>query len=181
MLCVISFTARGQSKIKTKDSVNMKNQIEGFYSWYIDMIKNNRENKDFNPSFVRRDDGMTTLDFKNYKDGLRRYKFSDEFIERKVNDYKPCVDNLRTVPYDSFVTFELDEHEQLKCDFSNTYEWTGGMEPKDKAELINLKLVDNNIIIGQLTFTSYNKPDGTAKVTFKKSNNDWRIHNIQLE
>ncbi len=180
MLFVVPLASMGQSKIKPKDSVDIKNQIEGFYSWYVDMIKEKRLNKDFNPSFVRLDNGMTTLDFKNYKGGLRRYKFSDDFIERKVNDYKPCVDNLRTVPYDSFVKFELDEHEQLKCDFSNTHEWTGGMEPVDKADLSNLELVDKKTIIGHVDFTSYSQPDGKAIVSFKKIKGEWRVDNLIL-
>jgi len=180
MLFVVPLTTQGLSKIKPKDSVDMKNQIEGFYSWYMDIGKDGRLNRNFNPSFVRQNDGTTTLDFKNYKDGLRKYKFSDDFIERKVNEYKSCVDNLRTVPYDSFVKFELDEHEQLKCDFSNTYEWTGGMEPKDKAELSSLELVDKKTIIGQVDFTSYSHPDGKAIVTFKKFKGEWRIDNLTL-
>jgi hypothetical protein len=182
MLCVISFTARGQSKIKTKDSVDMKTQIEGFYSWYIDLIKSDKLNLDFNPGFARQADGMTTLDFKKYKDGLKKYKFTEDFIQRKINDFKNCVDNLKKVPFDKFSQYtDLDDFEKLECDFSNRYEWTGGQDPKDKAELINLKTVDSKTIIGQVNFTSYNKQDGTAMVTFKKLKKEWRIDKIRLE
>lgn len=180
MVFVFPLPTHGQSKIKSKDSVDIKNQIEGFFTWYVGMIKEKKLNKDFNPGFVRLDDGMTTLDFKNYKDGLRRYKFSDDFVERKVNEYKPCVDNLRTVQYHSFVKFELDEHEQLKCDFSNTFEWTGGMEPVDKAELSSLEPVDKKTIIGHVDFTSYSRQDRKAIVTFKKLKGEWRVDNLIL-
>lgn len=180
VLFVLPLTTQGQSKIKPKDSVDIKNQIEGFYSWYVDMIKGKRLNKDFNPSFVRLDNGMTTLNFKNYKDGLKKYKFSDAFVERKVNEYKTCVDNLRTVPYDTFVKLELDGHEQLKCDFSNTYEWTGGMEPVDKAELSSLEFIDKKTIIGHVDFTSYSVRDGKAKATFKRIKGEWSIDNLTL-
>ncbi len=97
-----------------------------------------------------------------------------------MNDYKACVDNLRTVPYDSFVKFELDEHEQLKCDFSNTYEWTGGMEPVDKAGLSRLELVDKKTIIGNVDFTSNSQPAGKAIVTFKRLNGEWSVSNLIL-
>ncbi len=80
---VFPLTTQGQSKIKPKDSVDIKNQIEGFYSWYLVLIKEKRLKKDFNPRFVRLEDGMTTLDFKNYKDGLKSYKFTDDFIKKK--------------------------------------------------------------------------------------------------
>lgn len=180
MLFVVPLTTLGQSKIKPKDSVDIKNQIEGFYTWYVDMIKEKKLHTDFNPTFVRLDNGMTTLDFENYKDGLRRHKFSDDFVERKVNEYKACVDNLKTVQYDSLVKYELDELELLKCDFSNTYEWTGGMEPIEKAELSSLDLVDNKTLIGQVDFTSYSHPAGKAIVTFKKIKREWRIDNLKL-
>jgi hypothetical protein len=182
MLVVVPLTTHGQSKIKPKDSVDIKNQIEGFYSWYIDIIKTNKLEKDFNPSFVRQKDGMTTLDFKNYRDGLKRYKFTETYIERKIKDYKACVDNLKTIPFDIFSQYtDLDEFENIMCDFSNRYEWTGGQEPIDKAELLNLKSADNNAIIGQLRFISYGTTYGNAKVTFIKVKKDWRVDNIELE
>ena len=64
-----SLTANGLSKINAKDSLNIKNQIEGFYSRYIDVLKNKKGDKAFSPIFVRREDGMTTLDFTEYKNG----------------------------------------------------------------------------------------------------------------
>lgn len=182
MLFVISFAARGQSKIQTRDSVDMKNQIEGFYSWYIDLIKSDRLNHDFNPAFVRQANGMTTLDFKKYKDGLKKYKFTEHFIQRKIDEYKDCLENLKKVPFEKFSQYtDLDEFEKIMCDFSNRYEWTGGQEPKDKAELKNLTPVDSKTILVQVNFTSYGNQDGTAKVTFKKMKKDWRVDNIELE
>ena len=182
MLFVVPMTTQGQSKIKPKDSVDIKNQIEGFYSWYIDIIKTRKLEKGFNPSFVGQEDGMTTLDFKNYRDGLRRYKFTENYIERKIKDYKECVDNLKNIPFAKFSQYTgLDEFENIMCDFSNRYEWTGGQEPVDKAELLNLKPSDNNSIVGQVRFTSYGSTYGTAKVTFIKIKKFWGVDNIQLE
>lgn len=187
MLCVISFTARGQSKVKTKDSVNMKTQIEGFYSWYVDMIKNEKLNEDFNPNFVRRDDGMTTLDFKKYKDGLRKYKFTEDFIESKIKEYKTCIDNLNKIPYDKFTQFEdLDDFESINCDFSNRYEWTGGMDPIENAELTILKTIDKRTVFGLVDFYFYPEGQKTkwhtqAKVTFKRKGKEWEIETLLIE
>ena len=166
---------------KGKDSIDIKKQIEGFYSWYIDMIKTNKLDE-FNPSFVKQSDGMTTLDFKKYRDGLRRHKFTDHFIERKINDYKACVDNLKNIPFDKFSQYtDLDDFENIMCDFGNRYEWTGGQEPKDKANLSSLKVVDKKTIIGKIDFTSYSRPDGAAFVTFRRVGKDWMIDNLKLE
>ena len=182
ILCVISFTAHGQSKIKTKDSVDMKTQIEGFYSWYIDVIKNDKSDSAFCPIFIKQADGFTTLDFTLYTSGLRKYRFTEAFIQKKISEYNGCVENLNKIPFDEFSKLkDLSEFEGIDCDFGNRYEWTGGQEPKDKAELVNLKIVNSKTILGQVSFLSYNKPDGTAKVTFKKLRKDWQIDNIELE
>jgi hypothetical protein len=179
LLFTFSLTANGQSKINPKDSVDIKSQIEGFYSWYIDVIKNEKSDKAFSPIFVRRKDGMTTLDFKEYQNGLRKYKFTEDFIQRRTNEYKDCVDNLNKIPFEKFSELkDLGEFEEISCDFGNRYEWTGGQESKDKAELSSLKFVDKRTIIGYVDFISYSKPDGQAQVTFRKFGSEWRIDNI---
>lgn len=181
LLFIIPLTANGQPKINARDSIEIKKQIEGFYSWYIDMIKTNKLDN-FNPSFVKQDDGRTTLDFKKYKDGLRSYKFTEEFIERKINDYKDCVDHLKDIPFDKFSQYtDLDDFESIKCDFGNRYEWTGGQEAKDKADLSSLKIVDKKTIVGKVDFTSYSQPEGDAVVTFRKVGKHWKIDNLELE
>jgi hypothetical protein len=180
LLFDFSLTANGQSKINPKDSVNIKNQIEGFYSWYIDVIKNEKSDKAFSPIFVRRENGMTTLDFTEYQKGLRKYKFTEDFIRRKTNEYNDCVDHLSKIPFDKFSELkDLDEFEGINCDFGNRYEWTGGQESKDKAELSSLKFVDKKTIIGYVDFTSYSRPDGQALVTFRKFGREWRVDNIK--
>jgi hypothetical protein len=185
VLFVLPFATWGQTEIKSKDSVDIKNQVEGFYAWYVNMINNHRLGRDFNPSFVRQENGMTTLDFKNYKDGLKRHKFTDDFIERKVNDYKPCLDNLKTISYDSFIKYELDEHEQIKCDFSNTYEWSGGMDPIAGADLMKLHKLSKDKIEAIIRF--YDKgPDGTKQYdrgtrifTMTKNRSHWEISDFK--
>ena len=178
MQLVILALAYGQSKISLEDSSAIKIQAEGFYTWYIDLSKDHRIATEFNPKFVRRDDGMTTLDFSNYKDALEKYNFSNSFIKRKISDYKNCLDSLDRIPFDKFASYQdLDDFERIGCDFDNRYEWTGGMEPKDEARLSSLRRVDKRTIVGRFSFV----PDGEALGTFKKIKGKWQIKNLTLK
>ena len=179
MLLVFFVTAKGQPKINPKDSIVIKKQIEGFYSWYAELIRAGQLNQKFNPTFVRLKNGMTRLDFSNYKNGLRKHKFTENFIERKVSAYKPCVDNLRTTPFDSLIKFELDELENIKCDFSNTYEWGAGMDPIEGAEVVKLNKLTNDKIEALIRFKSVDGEKdfivGATTFTLIKSKVEWRI------
>jgi hypothetical protein len=188
ILMGFSLTAEGQSnklsKISTNDSVKINTNIERFYLWYADIINRKRLNKEFNPAFMKDQNGMTALDFTKYRAGLRKHDFTEDFINRRIDNYKPCIDNLKTIPYDSFIKFELDEHEQIKCDFSNTYEWSGGMEPVDGAELVTLTKVDKHTIESTIKF--YNKsPDGvkhyrgSRSLTLIKLKEGWMINDLR--
>lgn len=182
LLFALPFIVMGQRKVNSKDSTDIKNQIEGFYSWYIDMIKGGRLNSDFNPEFVRRSDGFTTLDFTQYRDGLRKFGFSELFIQRRIDWYEGCLRYLNKILYDKISQLkDLDEFESINCDLSNRYEWTGGMEPKDSAQLWSLKLMDKKTIIGNVIFTSYAKSNGRAIVTLKKIQKQWQVDNLVLE
>jgi len=134
--------------------------------------------------FMRAEDGMTTLDFSKYTAGLIKFDFSDDFIKGRINNFKPCLDHLKTIPYDSLITFELDELEQIKCDFSNTYEWSGGMEPVGGAELVTLNKVDKRTIESMIRF--YNKTNdgvkqysGSATLTLINSKSGWMINDLK--
>ncbi|MBL7873005.1 MAG: hypothetical protein JNM78_15415 [Cyclobacteriaceae bacterium] len=70
----------------------------------------------------------------------------------------------------------LDDFENINCDFSNRYEWTGGMDPKNSAELSSLTRLNKKRITGVINFDSY----GSALVTFKKIGNEWKIDNLTL-
>ena len=178
---IIIHTARGQQQIKVKDSIQMKSQIEAFYSWYVGIIKNQKLDG-FEPGFVKQADGMTTLDFTNYKKELTRYNFTHDFIQRKVNAYRPCVENLHKIPYETFLTFQdLDEFERIACDFSNRYEWTGGMEPIDDAKLSRFKGIDKKTFAGYLEFTTGGRANGGAVVIFRKMRSGWGIDGLELK
>lgn len=181
LLFYFSLSVNGQGKINPKDSVCIKDQIEGFYSWYLKMIREDRLNHDFNPKFVKQKNGMTELDFNSYEDGLRKYKFTENFIQRKISEYKKCNENLNKISFEEFSKFEdLDEYERISCDFSNRYEWIGGMEPKESARLSSLTFMDFQTIIGTIDFFSYSRSDGNATVTFKKFGKEWYIENFEL-
>jgi len=186
-----TLTAWGQSdrKVYHGDSLQVKNKIETFYSWYAGLIKSHKVDKDFSPNFIKRSDGMTTLDFTKYRDGLKKHSFTDNFIERKIKDYGQCVDNLGKIKYETFLKFEdLDQFEEIKCDFNNVHEWTSDMEPHDGAKLLSLKAIDKKTIIGIVQFFSINVNGQyflwdykQATVTFLRQGKDWRINDLKIE
>jgi hypothetical protein len=186
-----TLTSWGQSDIKVakSDSVEIKQKIETFYSWYGELIKGRKVNKHFNPNFIRRKDGMTTLNFTKYQDGLRKHHFTNSFIDRKVKEYGLCVDNLNKIKYETFLKFEgLDQFEEINCAFTNAYEWTSDMEPHDGAELISLTAVNKNTMMGTICFYKMNK-DGLkylwdykqGKVTFVRQGKGWKIDDLKIE
>jgi hypothetical protein len=130
----LSTWGQGGRRINQTDSLLIKDKIEGFYSWYADEIKNFKD--DYSPSFKKRDDGMTTLDFIKYENGLRNHGFTNSFIRRKIKSYKTCVDNLSKIKYETFLKFDgLDDYEDINCDFGNVHEWTRDQEQHDGADL----------------------------------------------
>lgn len=178
-----SLTVKAQQGINSKDSIGIKNQIEGFYAWYAGLIRDKELNEKFNPNFVRLKNGMTTLDFENYRAGLRKYGFTKRFIERKVNGYKPCVGNLKSIPFDKLAGFELDDLENIKCDFSNTYEWGAGMDPIDGAEVVGLNKRSDGKIEATIKFRSVDGDKGympgTRTFTLIKSKTLWLIDDFK--
>lgn len=188
LLIGFSLSAQGQSakltKISINDSVKIQTKIVGFYSWYADLIKRQKLNKEFNPAFIKDANGMTTLDFTRYRAGLRKFDFTDDFIKRKINGYKPCFDSLKTISYDAFIKFELDELEQIECDFSSTYEWSGGMEPIDGAELVTLNKMDKRTMKSTIRFYNTTADQvkhywGLATVTLINSRTGWLINDLR--
>jgi hypothetical protein len=181
LLCLFFFfsgAAHCQLRVSTTDSIKIKNQIEGFYSWYMSLIKTRTLNTVFNPTFIKSVDGMTTLDFTHYRTGLRKHKFSEDFIQRKVNSYNECVVNLNKTQFEKFSQLEgLDDFESLKCDFQNRYEWIASQEPIDNAELIRLQQQDVRTIAADVIFYWY-EPGSKAVITLKRKENFWQIDDV---
>ncbi|SHH85576.1 hypothetical protein SAMN04488109_5606 [Chryseolinea serpens] len=183
ILFSVTVTGKAQQRINPKDSVDIKNQIEGFYTWYAGLIRDKELNIKFNPNFVKLKNGMTTLDFKNYREGLKKYGFANDFIERKLNDYKPCVDNLKSIPFGTLAGLELDDLESIKCAFSNTYEWGAGMDPIDGAELVGLNKLSDGKIEATIKFRSVDGDKeymaGTSTFTLIKHKAHWLINDFK--
>ena len=172
--------ANDEPSVEPSDSMQIKNKIERFYSWYATLIKNKTVNTDFNPQFVKRSDGMTTLDFTNYRRGLKQNGFTDSCINSRIRKYNQCVENLSRVKYDKFLKFkDLDQYEEIKCDFGNVFEWFAGMEPFDRAELVGLSIMNERTILGDVKFINGNGRQ--AKVRFLKQGGEWRIDEIKFD
>jgi hypothetical protein len=191
IILLTTLTAWGQSdrKVDQDDSIEVKSKIETFYSWYGVLIKSNKVHQDFSPNFIQRSDGMTALDFTKYRDGLKKHDFTDSFIERKINDYRQCVDNLGEIKYETFLKFEeLDQFEEIKCAFNNVYEWTSDMEPHEGAELTSVKAINKKTITGIVKFFNVNVNGQKifwdykqAIVTFLRQGKGWKINDLKVE
>jgi hypothetical protein len=99
------FTIHGQLKVPAHDSIKIKDRVEGFYSWYSEIVKDGTVTQKLNPVFARRNDGMTTLDFTNYRAGLKAHGFTDRLTENTVRKYRHCIKNLSKIPFDEFSRF----------------------------------------------------------------------------
>lgn len=73
--------AQQVQRVNPDDSIRIRKVIEGFYQWYAEQIKNGSKN--IMQSFIRRGDGMTTLDFGAYRLALSAHGFSNSFFERR--------------------------------------------------------------------------------------------------
>jgi hypothetical protein len=179
------FSSLGQAKVSMTDSLRLKIRCESFYEWYIDLIKKN-EIDNFNPQFVKTTDGMTGLDFTSYRDGLKNNFVTEELVNNLVNNFQACQESLKSIPFERFKSFtDLDQFESISCDFSNRYEFTGGMEPIDVATLTRIRKLNRKMV--QVTMTLFNFSDGKKRVHGQKKmtlqrhkkNVYWKISNIQ--
>jgi hypothetical protein len=175
----------GQKRIDKKDSIQVQNVCESFFAWYTDLIKDETISN-FNPQFVKTANGMTGLDYTNYRTGLRKHGFTDELIEKRVKSFEKCDRNLGTVTYERFVQFQdLDDFRNIECDFSNAYEFTGGMDPIDGANLTDIQLDAKDKVIATLV-TYYIVGNekylmNKRKLTLTKKKTGWKISDFTYE
>jgi len=174
-----------QNLISINDSVKIKNTIEGFYSWYGEIIKRNRLSKEFSPAFIKDKDGMTSLDFTQYKERLTRHNFTDDFIKRRMHDYNACLENLKTIPYETFLTYQdQDQLKKMDCDLASVYPWAKSIDSPDGAELLELYKLNKNTVEGKVRFFT-KTPDGvkqywgSATLTLIKFKVGWEINDIK--
>lgn len=166
------------------DSVKIEKIVNNFFSWYIGVTKTNN-GSEFIPQFVENEKGMTTLEFSKYLENLRKYHFSNSFIEVEKLTYQECISHLEKVRYSDFKTSwtDLDDFESTNCDFANSYRWTGGMEPIDCVKIVDLKFNSNQTGLVQLKFCGFDSNGkeyfwGKKIVILEKQNGNWKITKI---
>lgn len=137
-----------------------------FYAWYITSI-NQDQYGEYQPSFVPDPQGMTSLEMSRYVNNLRRFHVSEELIEQEISSFATCQKHLETIPYETFDQeyMDLDQFEEISCDFGNSYRWFGSQEGGvEKARWIQTEMISpseasihleligtNNSIIGEQT------------------------------
>lgn len=174
----------GQNLAET-DSIQVCKITNNFFDWYINAISGKVESV-FQPRFIESTDGMTTLDFKEYFENLKKHNFSDKLIEKEKDSYNDCLENIEIIKYSDFKTqfTDLDQFENIGCDFENYYRWTGGQEPIQGIRIKKvLKKSKNRIIViveyffdngGSYGLTYW----GNNNISFQRINGDWKIDNI---
>lgn len=173
-----------QSSTKS-DSLTICKTVTDFFGWYIDAIKQ-KKHSDFQPTFVELKNGMTTLNFTKYFNNLAKYGFSDSLLIKEKLSYQHCIDELAKIKYSDFDTkySDLDDFENIQCDFSDYYRWTGGQEPIDGIRIKDVKFNNSFSVTVQIEYIDYNSEEkkniywGSNLVTLTKTKNSWEIENI---
>lgn len=173
------------SDILRTDSIKVVQIVNGFYDWYIRAIKI-KNNTDYKPRFVESENGMTTLDFSIYIENLKTNGFSDSLIFREKKSYSECIENLGKVKFSNFkktIFIDLDEYEQVNCDFGNYYRWTGGQEPIDGIRIKDIKLISEDFAWVSIDYFVVDSKDtrhylGKNSLILKRLNNDWQINSV---
>jgi hypothetical protein len=175
-------TAQNSNK---RDSLKVCIAVNDFFEWYIDAI-NQKKNSDFQPTFIESKNGMTTLNFNRYFNNLTKYGFSDSLLIKEKLSYQHCIDELKKVKYSDFNTkfTDLEDFENMQCDFGNYYRWIGGQEPIDGIRIKNVKFNSSFSVTVQIENFDYNPEEkkniywGSNLVTLKKIKHNWKIENI---
>jgi hypothetical protein len=168
------------------DSTTITKIVNDFFDWYVTSVKE-RKYVEFRPVFAERADGMTTLDFSAYIKNLKEHSFSYELIEQEKQYYSECIKKLGEIKYNKFKSeyIDLDQFENILCDFTNYYRWTGGMEPIEHFRIKNVKIEKHRTAIVLVEFSYFN-PDNRDElffegrsVTLKSEENNWKIRKIE--
>lgn len=173
-------------KISIRDSIDIRNKTNAFYDWYISQMKSGVV-KELFPVFVPDDNGMTTLDMTVYVDNLRKNHFSENLILKEIETYKNCLKNLESIPYEIFRTtfLDLDQFEEIQCDFQNYYHWGGGQEGFDKIEILQIQRLNKKEIQVQLYYLECD-PNGECTrwfnpncLKFRNYAGVWKIDSLE--
>ena len=171
--------------IETSDSLIVAKTTQDFFKWYIETVKSRKTNE-YQPIFIADNDGMTTLDFSEYFENLRKLSFTESFIETERKQYQECLDHLKKIEFKIFNSEfdDLDEFENIKCDFSNRLKWTGGQEIVNGFEIKKVSFInqDYSSVEGVFFFLNSDQTKsyiGKRKILLRKTNEVWKIDRIE--
>ncbi len=131
---------------------------------------------------------MTTLNFNKYIKNLTKFGFSDSLIIKEKLSYQQCIDELKKIKYSDLETkyTDLEHFENIQCNFSNYYRWTGGQEPIDGIRIKTVKLNSSFSSTVTIEYFVYNSEVlkniywGSHLITLTKTKDGWKIENINL-
>ena len=174
-------------ELNTKDSLDACTITNDFFEWYIDAT-NKRINSAYQPRFIESEIGYTTLDFKEYFKNLKKYHCSKTFIENERESYTECLKNIEeiTIVYFKEQFTDIDQLEEINCDFENYYRWTGGQEPIQGIRILKIEMISNNQIKVTIDYSSEKgesnkiKYWGKNEITLLKIKAKWKINDINL-
>ena len=184
ILCFFVFIkAEGQNT--ESDSIKVVKIVNEFYNWYITTPKDESENV-MMPTFSTTSNNLKCLDYSNYVANLRKYHFSEELIKKEIQSYKTCDENLRKITTEEYAKFEdIDDFENIDCDFTNSFRWIGGQEMIDGIKITNIDFVNNRTIDVIIEYFSKNRNEfsywgNRTRITLIKKSNAWKINNIDI-
>jgi hypothetical protein len=165
------------------DSAEISKIANSFFDWYINSAKSHKT-EEYNPVEVKRQDGMTTLDFTKYFRNLKTLSFSDSLINKEKESYNECIIKLSDVKYADYLKItDLSDFESLNDDFTNYYRWTGGQEMFDIYSIKEIIIHNKNAtVVGSLKFDNSGVEKRSfvreIKMTLYKKNDSWEILRI---
>ncbi|MDB5258665.1 MAG: hypothetical protein JWM14_3360 [Chitinophagaceae bacterium] len=174
-----------QPKLSYSDSAAASDITIYFYKWYAEAIQTSNL-KEIQPEFVKDSNGKASLEFSNYIDHLRKKGFTENLIKKEINRFKPCIENLKHINYDTLQEkYDLFDYEDIDCDFFNYYQWTKDMDRHDGADVENASIIGNAIQLKILFYIIENKKKRYwdhkyAEVLLIKEGGKWKIDNIEV-
>ncbi len=180
---IISFPSLAQQSTP-QDSTEIVHVVEEFYDWYITAI-HDKTDRDFQPYFKEDSAGNTTLHLETYLSNLRAHGFSDSLLTAEKESYNYCLTHLSNIPYNQrdSLLIDLDQYEEIQCDFSNYYRWSGEQEPMDGFRINSYKAQGKTAIVN-ITFSNLQNrgsvywypQESSIKLSFIQ--NEWKINGI---
>ena len=158
----------------------VRETITEFYNWYIQAIKDDKDGH-YKPSFVMSEDSMTTLQMGAYSENLKTHHFAESLIVEELSSYETCINSLSVIPFETFQTdyTNLDQFEDLGCNFGNNYRWIGGQEIGfDLFRVEKISISEGSAKAKVIFFADGEPSQGFKKVFLEKVDDGWEITRI---